>query len=210
MTPACVGGPGFSRSQIPKYNKFAKMDKTNKTEFRRTFLIEALPEPLTRASRHLQFFDNYIENTRMRLRSIRDPETKEWTHILQQRQPHLAGDLSCLKIAEIYLNEAEHERFTLFEGKEIRKNRYFHEFDQRMFAFDVYLGELWGLNAATVEFDNAEAQSSFEPPPFAVVEVTNDPFFLGENIVYKKFADVQARVAGSAAYIPQADKIEAE
>lgn len=177
------------------------MDKTNKTEFHRTFLIEALPEPLTRASRHLQFFDNYIANTRMRLRSVRDPQTKGWTHILQQRFPVNGTDISSLKIAEMYLNEAEHDRFKLFEGNEIRKNRYFHEFERRSFAFDVFIGNLWGLNTAKVEFDNADDLRSFEPPPFAVFEVTNDPFFLGDNLVSKKFADVQAEVAKIGALI---------
>ncbi len=166
------------------------------------FLIEALPEPLTRASRHLQFFDNYIANTRMRLRSIRDPETKGWTHILQQRFPVLGEDISCLKVAEIYLNEAEHERFALFEGNEIRKNRYFHVFDRKSFSFDVYLGDLWGLNIAKVEFDNTEDLQIFEPPPFTVFEVTNDPFFMGDNLVFKKFADVQDEVAKIGAASP--------
>lgn len=177
------------------------MNKTNKTEFQRAFLIEALPEPLTRASQHLQFFDNYIANTRMRLRSVRDPQTQGWTHILQQRFPANGEDISCLKISEIYLSEAEYDRFKLFEGNEIRKNRYFHEFDRRSFAFDVFLGNLWGLNMARVEFDNADTLKSFEPPPFAVFEVTNDPFFLGENLVFKKFADVQAEVAKIGASI---------
>ncbi|HEX2640811.1 MAG TPA: hypothetical protein VHL50_09580, partial [Pyrinomonadaceae bacterium] len=87
------------------------MDKTNRTEIQRLFLLEGLPEPLTRASRHLQIFDNYISKTRLRLRSVRVPETKVWTHILQQRFPANAGDLSCLKVAEIYLDEGEYERF---------------------------------------------------------------------------------------------------
>ena len=171
------------------------MDKTYKSELRRVFLIEALPGPLTRASRHLQFFDNYIADTRMRLRSIRDPETKEWTHILQQRLPAGEDDSACLKIAEIYLNEAEHDRFKLFEGSEIRKNRYFHEFNGTSFAFDVYLGDLWGLNTAKAEFDDAGTQQNYDLPSFAVFDVTNDPFFLGDNLVSKKFADVQAEVA---------------
>ncbi len=177
------------------------MDKTNKTEFHRTFLIEALPEPLTRASPHLQYFDNYIANTRMRLRSIRDPQTKGWTRILQQRFAANGEDISCLKIAEIYLNEAEHERFELFEGNEIRKNRYFHEFDRKSFSFDLFLGNLWGLNMARVEFDNSESLKAFEPPPFAIFEVTNDPFFFGDNLVFKNFADVQAEVAKIGALV---------
>ena len=61
------------------------MNKTAQTEFHRLFLIESLPEPLTHASSHLQIFDNYIENTRIRLRLMRDPSTSVWTRILQQR-----------------------------------------------------------------------------------------------------------------------------
>lgn len=183
------------------------MDKTNKTEFLRTFLIEALPEPLTRASRHLQFFDNYVANTRMRLRNLRDPLTKEWTHILQQRFPAKGEDVSCMKIAEIYLNEAEYERFKIFEGNEIRKNRYFHEFDRRSFSFDVYLGDLWGVNIARVEFDTADEMKAFVPPPFTVFEITHDPFFLGDNLVSQKFADVQVEVARIGAFVSPVPEI---
>jgi len=168
------------------------MDKTHKTEFQRTFLVESLPEPLTRASSHIQIFDNYIANTRIRLRSIRDPQTRAWTRILQQRFPQAENDLAVLKIAEIYLDDAEYDRFKLFEGCEIRKNRYAHEFDSKMFAFDVYIGELWGLNISKIVFENIEASCKFEPPPFLIFEVTNNAFFSGEHLVSKTFADVRA------------------
>ena len=168
-------------------------DKTYRTEFHRTFLIDALPEPLTPQASHLQFFDNYIHETRLRLRSIRVPETKEWTHILQQRFPVDPKHRGEWRYADIYLNEGEYEHFKVFEGNEIRKNRYFHEYDGRMFSFDIYLGQqLWGLNRARVEFTSLEALDVFEPPPWAVIEVTNNPFFDDANLVNRTFADVQA------------------
>ena len=171
------------------------MDKTYRTEFRRRYLIEALPEPLTRASRHLQFFDNYITGTRMRIRSIRDPETKEWTRVLQQRLPGEMLGMNVLRIADIYLNEAEHTVFETFEGNEIRKNRYFHDFGGISFTFDVYLGPLWGLNIASVDFEDESAFTKFGPPSFAVFDVTNNPFFLGDSLFAKKFEDIQDEVA---------------
>ena len=168
-------------------------DKTYRTEFHRTFLIDALPEPLTPQASHLQFFDNYIHETRLRLRSIRVPETKEWTHILQQRFPVDPSHRGEWRYADIYLNEGEYEHFKAFEGNEIRKNRYFHEYDGRMFSFDIYLGQqLWGLNRARVEFTSLEALDVFEPPPWAVIEVTNNPFFDDANLVNRTVADVQA------------------
>ena len=171
------------------------MDKTSHTETHRTFLIEGLPDPLTRASAHIQIFDNYIAGTRLRLRAVRDPETAVWTRILQQRFPVRDNDLSTFKLAEIYLNDAEYAHFEIFEGLEIRKNRYFHEFDGRNVGFDVFLGKLWGLNIARVEFDKPEEVTAFEPPRFAVLEITNDPFFLGESLANTSFEDLRSHIS---------------
>ncbi len=176
------------------------MDKTHKTELRRVFLIKDLPAPLTRASRHLQIFDNYIENTRLRLRSVRVPETKEWTWILQQRIA--LEDLSHWQVSEINLSETEHAAFEIFEGREvrknervqtneIRKNRYFYESGGKEIEIDVFLGELWGLNLAKVHFETTEELRAFETPLIALLEVTSNKFFLGENLLGKTFADVR-------------------
>ena len=168
-----------------------KLDKTFRTELNRTWLIEGLPEPLTRASEHVQIFDNYIHETRLRLRVIRFPETKEWTYILQQREAN-GVDPAEWKISEIYLNEAEYEHFKVFEGNEIRKNRYFHEFGGRRFEFDVYLGPLWGMNKVRLGFPDRSATEAFAAPQFALVEITNEKFFDDANLVRCSFEDVQS------------------
>jgi CYTH domain-containing protein len=180
-----------------------KMDKTNRTDLHRLFLFENLPEPLTRASSHLQIFDNYIKDTRLRLRSVRIPETKEWTWTLQQRFPEQAGELMSWKLAEIYLNETEHTTLAHLEGREIRKNRYFHEYDGKEFAFDVFIGPLWGLNIVRVDFGDFREMQEFEPPPFAVIEVSNMPMFLGENLVERNFEQVRDEFARTERIIPE-------
>jgi CYTH domain-containing protein len=183
------------------------MNKTALTRLHRTFLIEKLPEPLEPKSAHLQIFDNYIDGTRLRLRLVRDPHSKNWTRILQQ---NINDDsrTGMSKIAEIHLNENEYSNFEQFEGREIRKNRYFHDFDNVSFAFDVYLGELWGLHMAIVEFEDAREMESFDPPPFAIFEVTGDTFFYGKSLVDKKFDDVQARVSQLALNSPPFPPVE--
>lgn len=169
------------------------MNKTTRTELCRLFLLENLPDPLTRADRHLQFFDNYIANTRMRLRTLRVPETKEWTWILQQRIV-APNNRAQIEIAEIFLNEAEYHTFEKFEGREIRKNRYFWETDGREVEIDVFLGNLWGLNMARVCFETPAEMEKFTFPLDAL-EVTDDKFFYGDYLVGKNFTDVQTRVA---------------
>ncbi len=171
------------------------MNKTAETELHRLFLIEGLPEPLTPASSHLQIFDGYIANTRLRLRQVRDPYSNTWTRMLQQRFTTHDDDLAETKLAEIHLDETEFAVFEPLAGKEIRKNRYFHEVDRVSFAFDMYLGPLWGLYTARVDFQDRGEMEHFMPPPFAVYEITNDRFFDGSNLVSLQFADIQGEVA---------------
>ncbi len=177
------------------------MDKTYREEFQRTFLLQNLPEQIQRSNSHLQIFDNYIENTRLRIRSVRSPETKEWTFILQQRFT-LNEQNSHWKIAEIYLNETEHSIFEPFEKRkikknervessEVRKNRYFLELNNKQISIDLYLGDLWGLILAKAAFETEKESYDFEVPKFSVLEVTNDEFFIGGNLVGKTFSDVQ-------------------
>ncbi|MFT3744537.1 MAG: hypothetical protein QM785_09585 [Pyrinomonadaceae bacterium] len=171
------------------------MNKTAQVELHRLFLVERLPEPLTPASSHLQIFDNYIPNTRLRLRKIRDPYANKWTRVLQQRFPVIEEHGTVTKLAEIYLNDAEYAAFERFEGREIRKNRYFHEVDRVAVAFDIFLGPLFGLTTARVDLETKEALENYLPPPFFVFEVSNDPFFAGENLVGRNFGEIQAEVA---------------
>lgn len=173
------------------------MDNTATPEFFRLFLAEKLPDPLTPASEHLQIFDNYISGTFIRLRSIRDPRTKQWARLLQKIEPTASG----AKLSQIELSDAEYAVFERFEGREIRKNRYFIPVDGRQAAFDIFLGPLWGLNTVRVDFEDKKEIEAFEPPPFLVLEVSGDPFFSGSSLVDRTFADVQAAVGTAAATV---------
>lgn len=167
------------------------MNNNYKPVWQRRFLVEGLPEPLSPRDLHWQVFDNYIENTRLRLRKIRVPETKNWTRVFEQRIFFEDDNFSELKLSQMYLTESEYNKLEYFKGREIRKNRYFLQYNDRQIAIDIFLGELWGLNIGLVEFENEEDCSMFEKPEFSVSEVTNNKFFTGETLVGKTFADVQ-------------------
>jgi CYTH domain-containing protein len=175
-------------------------------ELRRVFLVRELPAPLDRASEHLQFFDNYIRDTRLRLRTIRSPRKRAWTWILEQRFAPDAADLSRWHVSEIHLNEAEHAAFEIFEGREIRKNerletselrfnRYFYDFNGKQIEIDLFLNPLWGYNPAKVFFESEAEMKNFKLPDFAVAEITQNEFFLGRNMLGKTFEDARAEIA---------------
>jgi CYTH domain-containing protein len=168
------------------------MDKTAKFLLYRLFLIEALPDPLSPLSRHLQILDRYISGTALRLRQIRDPHIRERTCLLQKRI--LSPDGIGLRLSEIHLDDHEYALLGEHAGFELRKNRYFHEFDQMPFAFDVFLGPLSGLKLAIIEFESIEKAKTASPPVFSVRELTRDQFFHGENLCQRTIEDVTREV----------------
>jgi CYTH domain-containing protein len=175
------------------------MNKTESVVPNRLYLVEKLPEPLTPASEHLQLFDNYIAGTRMRLRQIRDPKTRAWTRLLQQRLTDRKDGAASQKYAELELNEAEYAVFERFEQHEVRKNRYFLEAGDVSYQFDVYLGPLWGVNTARVVFRTLESASHFIGVPHGLREISSDSFFIGENLVLQNLASIREHLNGNAA-----------
>ncbi|HYJ45034.1 MAG TPA: hypothetical protein VEV81_00370 [Pyrinomonadaceae bacterium] len=164
-----------------------------RTERERKFWLRELPEPLTRPSQHIQIWDNYLTNTRLRLRKVRVPETKKYILKLTQKYAPDPVDLSRTVVTDTYLNKAEYEVLSIFEGNEVRKNRYPHEHEGRAYRVDVFLGALWGLILAETSFETDEEMAAFRPPPFAFAEVTNDEAFSGAGLVNLSFEELRGK-----------------
>ena len=160
----------------------------------RRYLLRDLPEPLTRASEHVQITDNYITGTRLRLRRIRVPATKERIWMFTQTGAPSQNDLSLIAETDIYLSAYEYEVLSVFEGNEIRRNRYPFEHEGRAFEIDVYLGALWGLVLARTSFATIEEMKDFSPPSFALADVTNDETFTGRRLVELTIDDFRSRL----------------
>ncbi len=157
--------------------------KYARVERERRFLLRDMPEPLTRASEHVQIWDNYLTGTRLRLRKIRTPRTKKWTMKLTQKFAPASPDFSRTVITNMYLSAYEYEVLSVFEGNEIRKNRYPFEYEGRKYSIDVFLGALWGLVLAETDFETDEEMDGFKLPPFAAADVTNEELFTGGKLV---------------------------
>jgi CYTH domain-containing protein len=164
------------------------MDKTARSELQRVFVTDRLPDPLAPASLHLQLLDRFLVDTRLRLRRIRDPYEDKTFFILQQVTER--ADALDIVSAEIHLDSKEVGSFDRIEGRELRMNRYFHEFDRGMFELDAFLGPLNGLVLAKVEFQDQAEYANYIAPPFCIVDVTNNRFFAGKSLSQRDFAEV--------------------
>jgi len=177
-------------------SKYARIER----ELR--YVLRDLPEGLTRVEPHLQITDNYITGTRLRLRKVRDPRTNKWTVKLTQKFAPNPKDLSRTIITNTYLNAVEAETFAVFEGNEIRKNRYPFDFDGKKFAVDMFLGDLFGLVLAEISFDSDEEMDAYPKPPFALAEVTNNDLFSGGRLSQLTFADIRQEIMNIIAAAP--------
>jgi len=163
-------------------------------ERERRYLLQDLPEGLIRTSAHLQITDNYITGTRLRLRKVRDPQTNKWIVKFTQKWAPNPKDLSRTLITNSYLTAYEYETLSVFEGNEIRKNRYKFDYEGRRFSVDMFLGDLLGLVLAEVSFSSDGELDNFPMPAFAVADVTNNEMFTGGRLCHLTFADIRGEV----------------
>jgi len=177
---------------VPAESKYARVERE------RRYLLQDLPEGLTRASPHIQITDNYITGTRLRLRKIREPQTNKWTVKLTQKFAPDSKDFSRTIITNIYLNALEVEMLAVSDANEIRKNRYPLEFEGRHFSIDMFLGDLFGLVLAEVSFETDEELKNFPQPPFAIAEVTNNELFTGGKLCQVSFEDIREAIRRNA------------
>jgi len=176
---------------VPEESKYARIERE------RRYLLQDLPEGLTRASPHVQITDNYLTGTRLRLRKVRDPQTNKWTVKLTQKFAPDPEDLSRTIITNIYLNALEVETLAVSDANEIRKNRYRFDFEERQFSVDMFLGDLFGLVLAEVSFETDSELRNFPRPPFAIADVTNNELFTGGKLCEISFADIREAIRRS-------------
>lgn len=184
-------------AKLTDQNTIVPESKYARIERERRYLLQDLPEGLSRADHHVQITDNYITGTRLRIRKVRDPRTNKWIVKFTQKFAPNPDDLSRTIITNTYLNATEAETLAVFEANEIRKNRYPFEFEGQMFSIDMFLGDLFGLVLAEASFDPDEALVSFPTPPFAIADVTNNPLFSGGRLSELRFEDIQSEIARS-------------
>jgi CYTH domain-containing protein len=181
-------------AKLTDQNTIVPESKYARIERERRYILQDLPEGLTRADPHLQITDNYITGSRLRIRKVRDPRTNKWTVKFTQKFPVEPDDLSRTVITNTYLNAMEAETLSVFNSNEIRKNRYYFNYQDRQFSIDMFLGDLFGLVLAEVSFDTDEELENFSTPPFALADVTNNELFTGGKLCEMTFAEVRVQI----------------
>jgi len=182
-------------ARLTDQNTIVPDSKYARLERERRYLLRDLPDGLTRTDPHLQITDSYITGTRLRIRKVRDPKTNKWIVKFTQKFAPDPTDFSHTFITNMYLNAIEAETFGVFQANEIRKNRYYFDFEGRRFSIDMFLGDLLGLVLAETSFASDEEMAGFAQPRFALADVTNNEVFTGGSLSELTFADIRREVA---------------
>jgi CYTH domain-containing protein len=181
-------------AKLTDQNTIVPESKYARTERERRYLLREMPEGLNRADHHLQITDNYITGTRLRIRKVRDPKTNKWVVKFTQKFAPDRADPSRTIITNTYLTALEAETLSVFEGNEIRKNRYYFDFEGRRFSVDMFLGDLLGLVLAETSFETDAELSDFSKPSFALADVTDNEIFSGGKLCELTFQDIRKEV----------------
>lgn len=178
-------------AKLTDQNTVVPESKYARIERERRYLLRDLPEGINRADAHVQITDNYLTGTNLRIRKVRDPKTNKWVVKFTKKFAPDPADPSLTIITNIYLNATETEMLAPFEANEIRKNRYYFDFEGRRFSIDMFLGDLLGLTLAETGFETDEEMAAFELPPFAIADVTNNEIFSGGKLCELTFEDIR-------------------
>lgn len=170
--------------QLPKYAIL---------ENERRFLVRPeVAETLPVAARRL-IQDRYLSDGRLRLRKVTDAADGRAEYKLCKK--YGSSDPISEPIVNIYLTAEEYAAFAILPGADIAKRRLSVEHAGRAFSLDLFSGSLQGLAICEAEAPTREAALELRFPPWALVEITADPFFSGAALARANPADVRRRAA---------------
>ena len=157
-------------------NKYAR------PEYERRLLLREVPRGLDESAQ-ARIVDDYIPETRMRLRRIEWPNQAVVEYKLGLKFPDPFLPDGCVALTNLYLTEGEYDYLRLFVGRDsVVKRRYPFVHAGLHYGVDVFEGPHAGLILAEIEFKTAQEFARFQKPDFAVQDVTMDAFFTGGKL----------------------------
>ena len=172
----------------------AEAAKYSRIEYERRFLVapdadwKKFVEPYSKT-----FEDKYLRNARLRLRILTDSDSSR--QLIKLTKKFESDSPYFQMITTIILSPLEYQLLDALEGNRLRKARYYHHYQGRVFSIDVFENELDGLVLCETESDGLDDLMSAEPPAYVKYEVTEDAFFTGGQLCQATNADLLQKFA---------------
>lgn len=138
------------------------------TEIERKFLLKQLPQDLLGNAGCAEIKQGYLvlgQNCELRVRSINGSY-----YFTSKRGQGLVREENEQAIDRVVFDLV----WPFTEERRIEKSRYTVQQNAITFDFDVYRGNLAGLQVLEVEFDSVEQANAFPMPDYCAREITDD------------------------------------
>jgi CYTH domain-containing protein len=163
--------------------------KYTRVEYERRFLVSPRADWRRSIESYSKTYeDNYLRDTRLRLRILTDSDTGR--RVIKLNKKFESPSPYFRTVSRILLSPSEYELLDALEGDRLKKTRYYHRYLGRVFSVDVFEGELAGLILCETEADGLSDLMSAKPPSYAKPDVTADPFFEGGNLCQTRSEDL--------------------
>jgi CYTH domain-containing protein len=151
-------------------------------EIESRYLLRQIPDDLRDNPQGWLIIDRYLPNTRLRLRHMQSLSGDEHIYKLTQKYRSESQDVYETIITNMYLTEAEYDRFETLEAKTLKKKRYPYSLPNFSLSIDVFEGRHQGLILAEMEMDKKADVDELALPSFILKDITDDLFFSGGNL----------------------------
>lgn len=149
-------------------------------EFR--YLLSSVPPGLLDHPIGWRITDRYIPDSRLRLRRMQSLAGDEEIYRLTQKYRSENQSAYETTITNLYLNQAEYQLLVALDARILQKTRYPYTDQSYSFSIDVFEGRHQGLILAEIELESRAEAGALDLIPFALKDVTDDPFFTGGNL----------------------------
>jgi len=161
-------------------------------ELERTFLLKHFPAGLDKCRKD-EIADIYYP------KSAYHPVLRLRRHgrkyLLTRKTPVNEGDSSAQREQTIELAKSEFDTLSQLKGKELKKVRYYYDYNGRTAEIDIFKDALEGLVLADFEFSSDKEKQAFKMPEFCLAEVTNENFLAGGMLCGKKYEEISSKLA---------------
>lgn len=161
-------------------------EKYSVGEYEQRFLLNEVPGGATNP-RHI--VDLYVENTRLRLRSVDEPGVETDRKLCHKRRVD-DGDPTAIMHTSLYLDEAEFGVLSALPARRLVKTRWTVDVDGQQCSVNVFEEALAGLILLEADVGDPTLLDRFVPPEWAGPEVTADEAFAGGRLAGASFADL--------------------
>lgn len=155
-------------------------------EYERRFLLDEIPAGATDPRR---IVDRYIDNTRLRLRTVDHPGAEMGRKLGHKRRLN-ASDPRAIIHTSVHLEEDEFSVLAALPAKRLVKTRWSIEVEGRQCSINVFEGPLAGLILMAVDLGDPSLLDEFVPPSWAGAEVSTDEAFTGGELAGKSLNEI--------------------